>query len=266
MNNNTDLSSSATARQPQFLTRKNGDRIAYHRSTGKSPGVIFLGGFMSDMTGTKACAVEEFCQKRGNAFVRFDYTGHGQSDVAFKDGTIGRWASDAIEVIDQLSDGPQVLVGSSMGGWIMLLSALAHKDRIKGLLGLAPAPDFTEDLMKADFTKEQLAALDRDGLIEIPSDYEDEPYTITKALIEDGAQNLLLRRPIDLQIPVRLIHGQRDTDVPWRTSLKLQEMLVSEDVEVTLVKNGDHRLSEEADLERMRMILDRLLTQVESSL
>lgn len=248
--------------KPQFLTRENGERIAYQYSPGKGPGVVFLTGFMSDMTGSKATVLEDYCRERGQAFLRFDYSGHGASDGLFKDGTISRWAADAIFAFDELTSGKQVLIGSSMGGWIMLLLALARKDRIAGLIGIAPAPDFTEDLMKQDLSAAQLAVIERDGFLEIPTDYGDEPYTITKALLSDGADNLLLRSPIELDVPVRLIHGMQDPDVPWQTSLKIQEMLTSQDVEIHFVKNGDHRLSEEQDLLRLKRTLAALLDQL----
>jgi pimeloyl-ACP methyl ester carboxylesterase len=244
----------------QILTRPDGATIAYNRLAGNSPGVVFLSGFMSDMEGTKALALEEHCQQRGQAYLRFDYSGHGQSSGAFVDGTIGAWAEDAIYAIEQLTEGPQVLVGSSMGGWIMLLAALHLKDKVCGLLGLAAAPDFTEDLIESELTGEQRQIMARDGFVEIPCDYDDgEPYTITQKLIDDGRNNLLLGGDIALAQPVRLIQGLKDNDVPWETALKLQEKLLSRDVEVTLIKDGDHRLSEPADLKRLSVTLDALL-------
>ncbi len=214
---------------------------------------------MSDMTGSKALALEEHCRKQGRAFLRFDYSGHGQSSGAFRDGTIGRWADDALDAIERLTEGPQILVGSSMGGWIMLLTALKLKHRVAGLIGIAAAPDFTEDLIGRELTEEQRQAVESAGFVNIPSDYGDEPYTITKALIEDGRDHLLLGGPIPLNGPVRLIHGLKDADVPWRTALRLQDALTSTDVEVTLVKDGDHRLSEPHDLARLTDSLDRLI-------
>lgn len=243
----------------QILTRPHGATIAYNRLAGNSPGVVFLSGFMSDMQGTKALALEQHCKERGQAFLRFDYSGHGQSSDAFVDGTIGAWARDAIDAIEQLTEGPQVLVGSSMGGWIMLLAALALKDRVCGLIGLAAAPDFTEDLIENELTGEQRQMMARDGFVEVACDYGDDPYTITQRLIDDGRDNLLLGGDIALTQPVRLIQGLKDNDVPWATALKLQEKLLSSDVEVTLVKDGDHRLSEPADLKRLNAILDSLL-------
>ncbi|NQU61813.1 MAG: alpha/beta hydrolase [Rhodospirillales bacterium] len=247
---------------PDTLTRDDGATIAYHRISGKSPGVVFLTGFKSDMTGGKALALEEFCQARGQAFLRFDYFGHGASSGDFEDGTIGRWAEDAVLAIDKLTEGPQVLVGSSMGGWIMLLAALARPDRIAGLVGTAAAPDFTEDLLDDQFSAEQKKQMDQQGFVEIPNCYDEEPYRITKALLDDGRNHLLLGGEIPLDCPVRLIHGDKDEDVPWRTALKIAEKLRATDVETLLVKNGDHRLSEPHDLNRLCKTVERLLDQL----
>jgi pimeloyl-ACP methyl ester carboxylesterase len=227
--------------------------------------LVFLGGFMSDMTGTKACALEAFARERGQAFLRFDYAGHGASSGAFADGTIGRWAEDAVAALDALSGGPQILIGSSMGGWIMLLAALARPERVAGLVGIAPAPDFTEDLIWAGAGPEARSAWERDGVYHEPSDYGEEPYPITLRLIEEGRQHLLLRGPIALACPVRLIHGMRDADVPWETSLRLAGALESHDVEVTLVKDGDHRMSEPPDLARLFAAIARLSDQLSGS-
>ncbi|MFQ5984760.1 MAG: alpha/beta fold hydrolase, partial [Alphaproteobacteria bacterium] len=237
------------AASPQHLARPDGHRLAYRVTAGASPGVVFLGGFMSDMTGTKATHLEAFFRARGHAFVRFDYLGHGASSGRFEEGTIGRWAEDAVAVLDHLTRGPQVLVGSSMGGWLMLLVALARPERVVGLIGVAAAPDFTET-MAAALDREARAALERDGVLSLPSAYADEPYTVTRRLIEEGREHLLLREPIPITCPVHLIQGMRDQDVPWETALTLAERLRSEDVVVTLVKDGDHRLSRPEDLER----------------
>ncbi len=255
-------STSGTDIAPEILTRDGGTAIAYHRTPGKTPGVVFLTGFKSDMTSGKALALEEFCQDRGQAFLRFDYSGHGQSSGAFEDGTIGEWALDTIAVLDALTDGPQILVGSSMGGWIMLLAALAQPHRVAGLVGTAAAPDFTEDLIPGGLSSGQLEQLEREGFTEIPNCYDGEPYKITKALLDDGRNHLLLKSEIALDCPVRLIHGTRDEDVPWQTSLTIAEKLGSTDVETIFVKDGDHRLSEPRDLERLCHTLGRLLEQI----
>lgn len=249
----------------ETLTREDGATIAYHRLAAKRtdarsrawPGIIFLGGFMSDMTGTKATALESFARERGQAFIRFDYLGHGQSSGRFEEGTIGRWVEDAVAVLDHLSEGPQILVGSSMGGWIMLLTALARPARIAGLVGIAAAPDFTEDML-AGLSPEARDSLERDGAYRQPSDYSDEPYLITRELIEDGRRHLLLGGPIAIHCPVRLLQGMADRDVPWPTAIRVAEALESPDVEVTLVKSGDHRLSEPPDLSRLMRTLERL--------
>ncbi len=217
---------------------------------------------MSDMTGTKAIALEDHCRERGLGFVRFDYLGHGQSSGSFAEGTIGRWAEDAVAVLDEVTEGPQILVGSSMGGWIMLLAALARIERIAGLIGIAAAPDFTEDLMWAEFSPEMREEVMSKGRFERPSDYGDEPYIITRELIEEGRKNLLLREAIPIRCPVRLLQGMRDEDVPWKAALRLADALESEEVEVTLVKKGDHRLSEPEDLARLTRSLDEMLGKV----
>ncbi|NVK19568.1 MAG: alpha/beta hydrolase [Methylocystaceae bacterium] len=258
----TDLPTGNSA--PSFLIQENGDRIAYHYSAGSTPGVVFLHGLMSDMDGGKALALEEFCKKRGNSFLRFDCQGHGKSDGDFKDGTIERWSNDTVEVLDKLTEGPQILVGSSMGGWNMLLSALKRPERIAGLVGIAAAPDFTEDLMMDDLTPAQHHTIQEQGYVEIPSDYGDEPYVISKKLLDNGRENLVLRKPIALNVPVRLLHGKKDVDVPWQTALRIEQMITSDDVETTFIKNGDHRLSEDHDLDRLCRTLDALLRQVES--
>lgn len=234
--------------------------IAYRRSPGRGPGIVFLGGLKSDMTGSKATALEAYAQERGHAFVRFDYQGHGVSSGDFRDGTIGTWAEDAVAVLDAVTEGPQILVGSSMGGWIMLLAALARPDRVRALVGIAPAPDFTERLMWARMDAEARATLERDGEWRQPSLYDDAGYPITKALIEDGRRHLLLDQPLALPpVPVRLIHGQRDPDVPWQTSLDLAAAITHDDVRITLVKDGDHRLSRPQDLDLITHQVGELL-------
>jgi pimeloyl-ACP methyl ester carboxylesterase len=244
---------------PSLLHREDGATIAYHRSRGAPPGVVFLTGYKSDMTGGKALRLETFCRERGRAFVRFDYLGHGASSGDFADGTIGRWADDAVAVVDAVTEGPQVLVGSSLGGWIMLLAALRRRERIAGLVGIAAAPDFTEDLIVPSLSIGDHATLERDGVLPVYSPYDPEPTPVTQRILDDGRNHLLLRGEIALDCPVRLIHGMRDPDVPWGTSLRLAERLRSPDVEVTLVKAGEHRLSEPRDLDRLCAVLAGLL-------
>jgi pimeloyl-ACP methyl ester carboxylesterase len=237
-----------------------GTPLAFRRRAGRGPGVVFLGGFHSDMTGTKAQFLDRWCAARGRAFLRFDYSGHGASGGRFAEGTIGRWAADAEAALAALTEGPQVLVGSSMGGWIALLLALRQSARVAALLGIAAAPDFTEDLMWARFPPEVRAAILSDGAWLSPSAYG-PPVPITRALIEEGRNHLLLRAPIALDIPVRLLHGQADADVPWQHSLRLAERLAGQDVQVTLVKGGDHRLSTPADLALLGRSLGALLRE-----
>lgn len=247
----------------QFLELSNGVKIAYHHSPGISPGVVFLGGFKSDMTGSKAMALDTHCSKEGRAFLRFDYQGHGQSSGNFVDGSIGQWAADAISAFDHLTQGPQILVGSSMGGWIMLLMALQRPSRVAGLIGLAAAPDFTEDLMWDAFTDNQRSAIEVNGKLEIPNCYDDEaPYTISRHLIEEGRNQLLLRDAIDLKMPVRLIQGMQDEDVPWQTAHRIMDQISGPDVEVQFVKDGDHRLSRPQDLRRLCCTLDGFVEHI----
>ena len=241
---------------PSLLKRDGRNTIAYRAMEGTSPGVMFCGGFMSDMTGTKATALEAHCRRAGRAFIRFDYSGHGVSEGAFRDGTIGAWRDDALAVLDEVVCGPQVIVGSSMGGWIVLLLALARPERVAGLVGVAAAPDFTEDLIWSTLDDEGRRTLAESGEIVMPCDYGEDPYPITMGLIEEGRDHLLLQAPIALKCPIHLLQGMRDEDVPWRTVLKIAELVESERVVVELVKDGDHRLSREDDLARLCAAVD----------
>ena len=250
-------------RQAHTLTLEGGASLAYHRiepsEDSQAPTLVFLGGFMSDMTGTKAIFLEEFARERGLGFVRFDYFGHGQSSGEFADGTIGHWKDDALAVIDQLTSGPLILIGSSMGGWIMLLAALVRKERLHSLVGIAAAPDFTRDLMWASFSDEIKQLIQDTGRFEQPTDYGDDPYIITKALIDDGLDHIMLDNPIRLTCPVRLYQGMKDADVPWQTALRISDQLESDNVELHFVKDGDHRMSEPHQLRGLAAILDGLL-------
>lgn len=230
-----------------MLDRGDGVRLAYAHTPGAGPTTVFLPGFRSDMTGSKALAAEGWCVDRGAACLRLDYSGHGASDGAFEDGTIGAWTRDALHVIDAVTEGPLVLVGSSMGGWIALLVALARPQRVSGLVGIAAAPDFTESLMWDAMMPPERARLLQDGVLHLPSQYG-EPTPVTLRLIEDGRTHLVMRGPIPIRCPVRLLHGQRDPDVPWETALHLAERLEGADVRITLIKDGDHRLSRPDDL------------------
>ena len=228
--------------EPSFLLTPQGRRIAYHKTRGTGPGVVFLGGFRSDMGGTKALHLQDWASASGRSFFRFDYSGHGQSYGAFEDGAIGDWLQDAIAVL-ALTDGPQVLVGSSMGGWIALLLAQACPERVAGLVGIAAAPDFTEDSMWAGFSMAQRAALLKDGRVTVPSGYAADGYVITRRLIEEGRDRLVLRRPLYLPFPVRLLHGAADTDVPVSVALRLMDHANSPDMRLIIVKDADHRFS-----------------------
>jgi pimeloyl-ACP methyl ester carboxylesterase len=250
--------------EPRFLCLDDGRRIAYHQCEGQPgralPGVIFMGGFRSDMTGTKAAFLEETCREAGISYLRFDYTGHGASSGDFLKGSIGAWTRDAIDILDRLTEGPQILIGSSMGGWIMLNVAMARQARVHALIGIAAAPDFTEDLMWQAMTLAEQEQLMRDGQIEQPNDYSDEPYLITRRLIIDGREHLRLRSPLPLQVPVRLLHGMQDTDVPWQVGQRLIEHIGSDDAELLLIKNGDHRLSDFPHLEKLSATLRALVS------
>ncbi|MGH7156199.1 MAG: alpha/beta hydrolase [Acetobacteraceae bacterium] len=245
-------------RNPARLDRGGGVELAYARLAGREPTIVFLPGFRSDMGGTKATHLAEFCTATGHAMLRFDYSGHGASTGRFEDGTIGLWLTDALTVIDRLTQGKLVLAGSSMGGWIALLVALARPSRVAGLVGVAAAPDFTESLMWGAMMPSERRRLMQDGVLRVPSQYG-PPFPITRALIEDGRTRLLLDHPIAVRCPVRLLHGQRDPDVPWETSLRLAERLVSDDVRVILIKDGDHRLSRPRDLDLLTRTLAELI-------
>lgn len=244
---------------PEFLALPDGSSIAYRHLSGREPGIVFCSGFNSNMQGTKALALEQWAREVGQQFTRFDYFGHGESSGSFEEGCIGRWRDDTLAVLERITSGKQLMVGSSMGGWLMLLVAQIRPERICGLLGLAAAPDFSERL-RASLTAAQRAQLSDNGYTELPNCYDDgEPYRIGEHLLEEGAAHLLLGGQIPIDLPVRLIQGQRDEDVPWQLALELAEKLSSTDVEVQLVKAGDHRLSEPQDLQRMLATVKQML-------
>ena len=227
--------------------RGDGVELAWAALAGRGPTVVFLPGFNSDMAGSKATALRDWCSAEGRAMLRLDYSGHGVSGGAFEDGGIGRWMADALLLIDRLVEGPMLLVGSSMGGWIGLLIALQRRERVVALVGIAAAPDFTERLIWDGLSTDEQAALLATGRREMPSQYG-EPYVITRGLIEDGRRHQVLGGRIALTCPVRLLQGQRDDDVPWAQALALADALDSEDVQVVLIKDGDHRLSRPQDI------------------
>lgn len=242
----------------ETLPLSDGRRLAYVRRPGSAPGVVFLGGFRSDMTGTKATFLEGWANSRGRAFLRFDYTGHGASSGRFEEGTIGDWSRDAVDAIAALTEGPQVLVGSSMGGWIALLAALRLPGRVAALVGIAAAPDFTEDDIWARMDDAQRARLMADGRLLVPDDYGAEPYPITRRLIEDGRDHLVLRAPLPLPFPVRLLHGAADATVPVAVALRLLAHASGPDIRLTLVKDADHRFSTPEALDLLARTLDDL--------
>ena len=249
----------------QRLPAPDGTPIAYHAVPGTSPGIVFLGGFRSDMTGTKATALEAHCRATGREFLRFDYFGHGQSGGALAQGTISRWKDDVLLVLDRLMPGPVVLAGSSLGGWLMTLAAMARPEQVKGLVGIAAAPDFTEDLVLPGLSAAQKQELKAEGEVLLPSAYDPVPTQITRALIEDARRNLVLRAPIPFRGPVRLLHGLADREVPWSRSQALADRMESTDVALTLVKGGDHRLSSPADLRRLCQAVDEVCAAIDAS-
>lgn len=242
----------------QHLRRPDGNTVAYATIAGRAPTVVFLGGFRSDMTGTKAMALEAWARRTGRAYLRFDYFAHGQSSGKFEDGTIGRWLDDSLAAIDTLTTGPLVLVGSSMGGWLSLLVALRRTGRLAGLVLIAAAPDFTERMLLQKLSPEDRVALQREGRLERPSQYSPEPSVFTWKLIEEGRNHLVLDKQLALPCPVRLLHGQSDPDVPWEYSLQIARHLEAPDIVSTFVKGGDHRLSTSADIARLIATVEEL--------
>jgi pimeloyl-ACP methyl ester carboxylesterase len=242
---------SVTASVPvEQLDRPDGGSIAYRRHVGKQgylPGVVFIHGLRSDMDGGKAERLHEFCVAREQSFIRFDCRGHGQSSGAFAETVLSDWIDDALRVIDQLTTGPQVVVGSSMGGWLMLLTALARPERVSGVVGVAAAPDFTQRFLE-ELSEEDRLALSRDGQIGRPTDYDPEPYVFTQALLDDGAARSVLNDTLPYNGRIRLLHGMQDDAVPWELALDIAAKAVTPDVRVHLIKDGDHRLSRESDL------------------
>ena len=239
--------------EPGRLVAEGGD-LAWRRVRGVGPTVIWLGGYRSDMTGTKAQALAEWAQAGRRSYLRFDFTAHGQSSGDFdRDGTITRWRADALAVIDRLTEGAVVLVGSSMGGWIATLAALARPERVAGLVLVAPAPDYTSALVEPALTAQQREALDRDGAFQTA-----DGSRYSRALIEDGARWTLLPGPVDLHMPVRILQGGCDEAVPWRHALALAEAFAGDDVAFTLVRDGDHRLSRPQDIARLIAAVDEV--------
>lgn len=246
----------------QQLKTAGGGHIAYRQRAGHSPAVVFLSGYKSHMDGTKAKFLDRFCANQGNAYLRFDYFGHGHSSGEFVDGTIGRWYEDALSVVAQLSNRELVLVGSSMGGWIMSLLARTIPERIAGMVGIASAPDFTERLMWPGLSKQQREKLKAGDVLSLPSRYDDQPYPVTMRFIEEAREHLVLNTRIPINCPVHLLHGMNDPDIPWETSVELANVFSTEDVTVTLLKGSEHRLSTNTELELIATKLKNLITKV----
>ena len=232
---------------PELLTTSDGQRIAYEKTAGVGPTLIWCGGLKSDMEGSKALHLHGWAKSNERGFIRFDYFGHGQSSGDFIDGTMSRWAADIGTIQDQLCSGPVILIGSSMGGWAALLAALDSPAGVAGLVLINPAPDFTEKLIVASWSEAQIKALENDGVVYEPSGY-DEPYAYSKALIQDGRKRQILDGPIELSCPVRILQGYEDSVVPWTHSKQLIDKLTSKNVTYTLVSGGDHSLSRQGDL------------------
>jgi pimeloyl-ACP methyl ester carboxylesterase len=229
---------------------RDGERLAWRRVAGAAPTVVWLGGFRSDMTGAKAQALADWAEAAGRGYLRFDYFAHGRSSGDFLKGAITRWRLDALAMIDEMTEGPLVLVGSSMGGWLACLAALARPERIKGMVLIAPAADFTEALLWARMDAHARRAVERDGVWMRPSEYGD-PYPISRTLIEDGRRWSILPGPVGIAAPVRILQGGADPDVPWRHALALAEAIEAEDLVFTLIRDGDHRLSRPQDIARL---------------
>jgi len=244
---------------PQYLITPSDRKIAYHQSPGASPGIIFLGGFRSDMTGTKARHLDQWARGHKQAFIRFDYSGHGQSSESFSDGSIGDWLEDAQQILLQVAQGPQVLVGSSMGGWLSLLLAIRNPEIIQGLVTIACATDFTEKLLLPALSKQHLDVLSQVGQVELPSNDQQPSQPITQKLLLEGRNHLLLNNTIPIRCPVRMLHGLADDDVPWNLSLETLKMIESDQVTLELLKGGDHRLSGSSNLKRIEATLEALL-------
>lgn len=247
---------------PHYLDTPQGRRLAFHATDGAGPTVVFLGGLKSDMEGSKALYLEAWAQRTGHAFLRFDYSGHGQSSGVFEEGCIGDWAEDAAAILAARTTGPVVLVGSSMGGWIALLTARRMPDRVVGLITIAAAPDFTEDAWWMEMSETEKAQMARVGRIERPSEYEDSPYVITRRFIEDGRNQLVLRTPLPLPMPVRFLHGTGDATVPTALALRLLDHADGPDMRLTLVDAADHRFSDETCLSLIETTVVEVLERV----
>ncbi|OQM76386.1 alpha/beta hydrolase [Manganibacter manganicus] len=255
-----------SAEQAEFLDVA-GTRIAVRRQEGRIPGLVWLGGYKSDMLGTKAETLAAWARRTGHGFLRHDYSGHGESGGAFKDGTISKWLDESLAVLRHFTQGRQILVASSMGAWIALRMVQelrkAGEDRIAGLVLLAPAPDFTAALVEPALEDSQRQDLEQQGYFEVPSDYSAEPYIYTRALIEDGRANLVMSGPIDTHCPVHILQGLADPDVPSAHALRLTSLLPADDVTLSLIPDGDHRLSRPQDLDMLVRTVEAMVEQAQ---
>lgn len=244
---------------PDFATQSDGTRIAYRRRDGSAPGIVFLGGYRSNMGGDKARHLDGYAAASGRGYLRFDYSGHGQSDGEFEQGTIGRWTQDVLFALDALTDGPQVLVGSSLGGWLALLVAMARPERVAAILTVSLAADFTAHVRDVLFSDAHRAELEKQGRVLVPDCHGGEPFAITRRLIDEAEAHLLLtREALPITVPMRLIHARNDQDVPWSIGNEIADRVEGNDVRVTVVKDGDHQLSRDQDLALMSRELDDL--------
>ena len=249
--------------EPEQLPTPDGETIAYHQTAGEGTGLIWLGGFRSDMEGSKVLTLESWARDARRPFTRFDYFGHGVSSGDFRNGTISRWRDDTLRILDEVATGPQILIGSSMGGWIATLVALARPERVRGIVFIAPAPDFTEVLMWQNFSNEVKREILENGEWLQPSEYGFDPYPITRNLIEDGRANCVLDGSIDIECPARILQGMCDPDVPWEHAVTFAKGLATDDVTLTLIKNGDHRLSDDRNLARLVDTVETLCWEIE---
>ena len=243
---------------PSYLTTESGQRIAYQRQAGEGVGVVFLHGYRSDMESTKAAALAECCAAHHMPYTRFDYLCHGQSDGEFIDFRIGRALESTLDILDHAAAEEVILVGSSTGGWVSLLAALQRPRQVRGIIGVAAAPDFTERLMYRQFSPEQRVTLEREGVLHLHSDYFDNDYPVPLEFITEARRHLLLDHPIPLSIPVHLLQGQLDDSVPWETAIQIGEKLTGDEVTITLIKDGDHRLNRPQDLSLLTESLLRM--------
>ncbi|XP_010884205.1 mycophenolic acid acyl-glucuronide esterase, mitochondrial isoform X3 [Esox lucius] len=246
----------------QYVARPELPKLAYRTVKGKSPGVVFLPGYGSNMNGQKAEALEEFCRSLGHSFLRFDYTGHGLSEGVFSEGTIGTWKKDVLFVLDELAEGPQIMVGSSMGGWLMLLAAIARPEKTAALVGISTAADHLVTAFKS-MPLEVRKEIEEKGVMRVPTKYsEGGVYTFTVDFLKEAENHCVLQSPIPTTCPVRLIHGMKDADVPWHVSMQVAESVLSADVDVILRRNGQHRMSEKDDIRLIVYTVDDLIDKL----